>query len=184
MKSLTPHTVYYVRAYAVNSAGTGYGNEISFNSGFVIGTIHDGGFVFYNDGNGKGLICAHADDVNTAPWGCQYSTIGGTSTAVGTGAANTNAIINACSTVGIAARICNDFVIYTFNDWFLPSKDELNLMYTKLHTQNMGGFTGTTFYWTSSEHSSGSAFAQHFANGYQDSQSKGYNLRIRAVRAF
>lgn len=30
---LTPNTTYYVRAYATNSAGTGYGNEISFVTG-------------------------------------------------------------------------------------------------------------------------------------------------------
>ncbi len=29
---LTPNTTYYVRAYATNSAGTGYGNEISFQT--------------------------------------------------------------------------------------------------------------------------------------------------------
>ena len=32
---LTPETVYYVRAYAVNSAGTAYGNEVSFTSGLL-----------------------------------------------------------------------------------------------------------------------------------------------------
>lgn len=30
--SLTPGTVYYVRAYATNSVGTGYGNELTFTS--------------------------------------------------------------------------------------------------------------------------------------------------------
>lgn len=37
---LTPNTAYYVRAYATNSAGTGYGNEITFtttNSTIVTG---------------------------------------------------------------------------------------------------------------------------------------------------
>jgi hypothetical protein len=29
---LTPNTLYYVRAYATNSAGTGYGNELSFTT--------------------------------------------------------------------------------------------------------------------------------------------------------
>ncbi len=28
MSGLTPGTTYYVRAYAINSVGTGYGNEI------------------------------------------------------------------------------------------------------------------------------------------------------------
>lgn len=33
LTGLYPSTVYYVRAYAVNSAGTAYGNEVSFTSG-------------------------------------------------------------------------------------------------------------------------------------------------------
>jgi uncharacterized protein (TIGR02145 family) len=32
LTNLTPKTTYYVRAYATNSAGTGYGNEISFTT--------------------------------------------------------------------------------------------------------------------------------------------------------
>ena len=32
MSGLTPGTTYYVRAYAINSVGTGYGNEISFTT--------------------------------------------------------------------------------------------------------------------------------------------------------
>jgi uncharacterized protein (TIGR02145 family) len=32
LTNLTPKTTYYVRAYAINSAGTGYGNEISFTT--------------------------------------------------------------------------------------------------------------------------------------------------------
>jgi uncharacterized protein (TIGR02145 family) len=40
LSGLTPSTTYYVRAYATNSAGTGYGNEITFttsNSSIVMG---------------------------------------------------------------------------------------------------------------------------------------------------
>ncbi len=32
LTGLTPNTLYYVRAYATNSAGTGYGNELSFTT--------------------------------------------------------------------------------------------------------------------------------------------------------
>jgi hypothetical protein len=33
---LTPNTKYYVRAYATNSAGTSYGNEVTFNTNDII----------------------------------------------------------------------------------------------------------------------------------------------------
>jgi uncharacterized protein (TIGR02145 family) len=36
LTGLTPGTTYYVRAYAVNSLGIGYGNEVSFSSGPVV----------------------------------------------------------------------------------------------------------------------------------------------------
>ena len=33
---LTPNTKYYVRAYATNSAGTSYGNEVTFITGDIV----------------------------------------------------------------------------------------------------------------------------------------------------
>ena len=36
MSGLVPFTVYYVRAYATNSKGTGYGEELSFNTGSIV----------------------------------------------------------------------------------------------------------------------------------------------------
>jgi uncharacterized protein (TIGR02145 family) len=36
MTGLTPNTKYYVRAYATNSAGTSYGNEVTFNTNDII----------------------------------------------------------------------------------------------------------------------------------------------------
>ena len=36
LTGLTPGTTYYVRAYAISSLGTGYGNEVSFTSGPMV----------------------------------------------------------------------------------------------------------------------------------------------------
>lgn len=42
LTGLTPNTTYFVRAYAMNSAGIVYGNEISFTTlGLVAGTVSD-----------------------------------------------------------------------------------------------------------------------------------------------
>ncbi|MGZ3764243.1 MAG: hypothetical protein ACXVA2_06245, partial [Mucilaginibacter sp.] len=35
LTGLTPNTTYYVRAYATNSFGTGYGNQLTFTTGNV-----------------------------------------------------------------------------------------------------------------------------------------------------
>ena len=186
MTGLSPNTTYYVRAYATNIAGTGYGNEISFNSGRLIGSSFAGGLVFYNDGAGHGLVSAETDQSTGAEWGCDGTAIGGTSSAINTGAANTNAIVAGCTTAGIAAKLCYDLDLNTYTDWYLPSIDELNLMYVNLHTQSLGSFTAT-YYWSSSEYSgyeSDYAWLQDFSNGNQNLDNKNYTYYVRAVRAF
>ena len=183
MTGLSPNTIYYVRAYATNLAGTGYGNEISFNSGKVMGSTFGGGLVFYNDGAGHGLVCAPADQSTGAQWGCYGTAIGGTLTALNTGFANTNAIVAGCTTGGIAAQLCDTLALGGFTDWYLPAKDELNLMYVNLHTQSLGGFA-SNYYWSSSEDSAYYAWRQNFSNGYQSYNGKDYTGCVRAVRAF
>jgi hypothetical protein len=59
LTGLSPLTTYYVRAYATNSVGTSYGNELSLLTNVTIGTNYAGGIVFYIDGTGQhGLVCA------------------------------------------------------------------------------------------------------------------------------
>jgi hypothetical protein len=182
MADLLPGTVYYVRAYAVNIAGTGYGNQISFNSGYLFGTSFAGGLVFYNDGTGHGLVSATTDQ-SAATWGCFGTLIGGTSQALLTGAANTAIIVAACATAGTAAKICNDLVLNSFTDLFLPSVDELNLMYLNLHVHSFGGFTAG-YYWQSSEIDLNYAGVQSFVNGTWGARLKSATNLVRAVRAF
>jgi hypothetical protein len=50
-----------------------------------------------------------------------------------------------------AVRICDDLVINGFDDWFMPSRDELSYMYGNLHLKELGNFKNAQ-YWTSSVH--------------------------------
>jgi len=69
-----------------------------------------------------------------------------------------------------------------YDDWFLPSKDELNQMYQQRGV--IGGFA-SNYYWSSSESNSYSAWYQYFYNGYQYVNYKDINnRRVRACRAF
>lgn len=71
----------------------------------------------------------------------------------------------------------------THDDWYLPSKNELNILY---HNKTViGGFTNN-FYWSSSEDDSDGAWSQYFGNGNQGDDNKITVLlgRVRAVRAF
>jgi len=183
LTGLTTTTLYYVRAYAINSEGTIYGNQVSFTTHtYAIGLSYGGGIIFYLDGTYQhGLIAAPSDQSLGATWGCQGTSTGATGTAIGTGQANTTAIITACSVAGIAARICDDLVLNGYDDWFLPSKDELNQMYTQKNV--IGGLTGYD-YWSSSEYNISLAWPQIFDNGQQSYDNKYNAHNVRAIRAF
>lgn len=178
-----PKHDYRYRVYAFYGAFQSDYAEGLAHYVLTIGDIYKGGIVFYLDGNGGGLVCAQSDQSTGAKWGCRGTTIGGTGTGIGTGAANTTAIVAGCSETGIAARICDQLVLNGYNDWFLPSKDELNLMYKNLKLNGFGGFAAA-YYWSSSEYSSTNAWSQYFSNGYQYTNIKNYTVYVRAVRAF
>jgi hypothetical protein len=69
-----------------------------------------------------------------------------------------------------------------FNDWRLPTKDELNLIF--LQKESIGGFNLGMSYWSSTEYDNYRAWLQYFRNGYQSYYSKGSAANVRAVRAF
>ena len=169
-----------------------------FSCNLYIGQFYKGGYIFYLDATGcHGLVAAPVDQSTNAEWGCFSTLIGGTSAAVGTGQANTTAIVNGCATAGIAARLCDDLVYGGYDDWFLPSKDELDLMWNNLadpdgdndnsgpsDPNNIGGFAAD-FYWSSTEVDLSDAWSQDFSIGDQNFiGDKSVNVHVRAVRAF
>ena len=181
LSGLTAYTTYYVRAYATNSAGTAYGNEVSFTP-LAIGSSYQGGIIFYLDGFGGGLIAAPSEQSTGAKWGCQGTVItGADGTAIGTGNQNTIDIEAGCTTAGTAADICANLTLGGYSDWFLPSKDELNQMY--LNKAVIGGFTNN-WYWSSTEIDFNTAWLQDFYDGIQFNFYKVYTYSVRAVRAF
>ena len=108
-----------------------------------------------------------------------------TGTAVGSGKANTEAIIAAQGGGNYAAALCKELSINGFSDWFLPSKDELDLMYKNLKTKGSGGF-GEGWLWSSSQYdySYGYAWAQRFSDGDQIGSNEAGTYAVRACRAF
>ncbi|EHQ27931.1 NHL repeat-containing protein [Mucilaginibacter paludis] len=56
LTSLTPNTTYYVRAYATNSAGTGYGNVVKFKTNSATFAITATVSTFAGNANGGGFV--------------------------------------------------------------------------------------------------------------------------------
>jgi hypothetical protein len=193
LKNLTPNTTYYVRAYATNAAGTGYGNEISFNSGQVFGSTYAGGIVFYNDGTGHGLVCAPTDQsTGSVQWYNGTNAItGATGIAIGTGMNNTHTIVGLQGVGNYAAKICYDLVLNGYSDWYLPAIGELALM-GKLQDMKLYSFISTLnpqyHYWSSTEMSSTQAhvglLSKYVPNSYYGNKNDVTNFFVRAIRAF
>lgn len=158
-------------------------NSCEKDKKYTVGQSYGGGIIFYVDEKGEhGLISATSDQSIGMEWGC-YGTLIGTSTAIGTGQANTTAIVNKCNTA-LPAHICDDLVLNGYSDWFLPSIDELHEMY---HQKTViGGFNEDYAYWSSSEsEESGADAAQaQYFNGAQFGIVKATSQYVRAVRAF
>ena len=80
-----------------------------------------------------------------------------------------------------AMSYCADYTVGQYDDWHLPSKDELNKLYE--NKTAIGGFTDD-YYWSSKEFDSNNAWSQFFYYGNQYRLSKDITNYVRAVRAF
>ena len=168
-----------------------------------IGEKHGGGIVFFVSDNGQhGLIAAASDQSTGIQWyNGVYSFIADTiKEGVGAGAKKTAIIIAALSKDNpkgnFAAKVCADYSVTvdgsTYNDWYLPSIFELNLL--RLQKDTVGGFTnyyGET-YWSSSEDFEKRAATQTLCSSNNKivqikttrNWDKSLKNRVRAIRAF
>lgn len=163
---------------------------------YTIGDVGPaGGWVFYiTDGGLHGLEAAPEDQNggNRAQWGCYAEVVPGTfGAAVGTGSSNTDLILaHSCSITPRYGSKTHDAALHVkayslngHNDWFLPSRDELHLMYNNLPNNEYRSFA-SSYYWSSSRFSAYDAPILNFADGVKTSASKYFPVSVRAVRAF
>jgi len=85
---------------------------------------------------------------------------------------------------GSAAQRVTQLDINGFNDWFLPSRNELSHLYGNLHLRNLGNFRNE-WYWSSTGYARGNQrwfWAINMANGNNDTRNGTSEFRVRPIR--
>ena len=182
-----------------DSQALNYNSEASIDNNsceylqIEIGSIFQGGIVFYVDETGEhGLVAALEDMEGAYEWGCfELEVDGADETSIGTGYQNTIDIVGQnCQTQNgeiTAAQTSLNYESEGYSDWYLPSKDELDEMYNTIGNGslegNIGGFA-YTWYWSSSENNLSGAWSVFFMDGYSYGGNKNPALLVRVVRTF
>lgn len=206
--------------------GFSYTNMIGGDTqpNLAVGTNYQGGYIAYLfqvgdvgyiEGEKHGIIASTSDLSNGIRWG---NTNDGASTtydcinshngspyalpcAIGSGSSNTTLITSLNGAGSYAAKICEDYTItvngVSYDDWFLPSKDEMSELINS--ASSIGGLHWNTtvanyewapenYYWTST----GDVFQDRATTARSSAPNAGYNNRnfrgelcsVRAVRYF
>ena len=139
------------------------------------------------------------DELGNEQGALDYIVNGAKGTTIGTGKANTDAILALLlkpsypSTEFVtvpAAKAADDYIAGTYDDWFLPSKNELNALYQSKVLTVSGD---EHYYWSSSQHDDPNrnqcAWAQDFGTsdpGLQTEEAKNHDSRtyVRPIRSF
>ena len=173
-----------VESATVWNAGTNLfaGNLVV--SDYPIGsTGPGGGIVFYRKvaySDGWRYLEAAPVNQGVLAWASSlYFKVVSTGTAIGTGKANT-ALILAVDANAPAAKACADYRGGGYDDWFLPSEDELYEMYRA--RTHLGISSGS--FWSSSQQISEKAMHQNFSSNGVVLPYNTSLLSVRAIRAF
>lgn len=175
--------------------------SLAGNGGHYIGEKFGGGVIFhlYRDSTGveHGLILAPNDISISTAWDSTASCLAGTCVNVRyaestwNGAANTAAILNDVSSPFTAASQCANYSSGGFNDWYMPSLQELNMIWNNLFDVNrtmesMPGAETMRFavYWSSTEIDAIGAWMFSFMTGQSSYWDKIETYHLRAIRKF
>jgi hypothetical protein len=131
-----------------------------------------------------------------------WKDVAGLHNEVGFGKRNTQTIVehlNQLGETGRAAQLCASLDFDGFNDWFLPSRDELRVMFNCNFYRYVGdgqggrdfrpipiGLSSDTPYWSSSQYGiTGNAICMYWDTGLRTGKApKSQVYKVRAVRSF
>jgi hypothetical protein len=135
----------------------------------VPGAICANGSVYLGQQSGNKIYATDAAGESSQSWNngsTNYTITGFTSTA--DGSSNTAGLV-ALADAGApydAATFCDGLARHGYSDWYLPSRDELNLLWN-VGDPLAGVDTSGSWYWTSTEDDSDDAWLQRFSDGLQ-----------------
>ena len=173
------------KVYKIGDIGPGSG---------IIFYVDKGGFVVY-DGRGGEKVCHYLEmSKNTlggSNWFPEYGRKN-THTGLGYGKSNTYKILHTSTSESLtnencAAYKCSQYYTESTRagDWFLPSKDELDLMYKSQKMTVLKDCGDKTWHWSSSEYNHENAWIHNFESGIQADHLKDiFNNSVRAVHSF
>ena len=195
VSNLLPNTTYYVRAcITININGdVYYGQQQQFKTTGYFGPA--GGYVAFDKGetiDGWRYLEIHPTTLNYdinwtngGAWGNYGYFLSGTLSQVGLGAANTALISSSLTDANCAAKLCSNLILNGYNDWFLPSSEELLLISNSLRG---AGISVGNYAWTSTQYDADQAIACDYSSalsGYEIfPRTKNLNLNIYPVRRY
>jgi hypothetical protein len=182
---------YALNALSSSTSGNGFNH--------YVGELFGGGVIFhvFRDATGAehGLIVSLSDLSSSYQWSnINSQQLGVNAESVWNGPANTAAIISQSGHTTSAAALCDNFSGGGFTDWYLPSIQELNMLWNNLYNVNRtldsdgnpsSIIIGPQFYWSSTEISATVAlsfneYVGNTAGGDKDASPQ----YVRAVRAY
>ena len=185
-----PYAMYAKSAGTVSGGGTG-GNFTHY-----IGEEFGGGVIFHlwkdNAGVEHGLIVDKTDLSTAQVWSnIDQTLIGPSAQSSWDGLSNSNAIVGQAGHTSSAAALCLNSTNGGQNDWYLPSVQELNMLWNNYYTvaRSLTQISGATqlqpaYYWSSTEYNNGYAWNFTFFSGSAGTNNKVFTYYVRAVRAF
>jgi hypothetical protein len=188
--TLQLNTNYFVCAFATSLEGISYSQVFNFTTPTEItpqvGQLRFGGQIFYVDETGEHGLVAANQSIGNYSWGCENSTVNGADgTDIGMGEQNTMDIVSSCAETLIAASVALTYQNDGYTDWYLPSKDELMLIYSALYIDFYNVNTNYK-YWSSTEYNINSIFgwALNFSSGTFLGHGKTAQNLVLPIRSF
>jgi len=187
-----PYALYAKSAGSVSGGGSGGGFT------HYIGEEFGGGVIFHlwKDALGveHGLIIDKTDLSTAQVWSnIDAILIGSSAQSNWDGLSNSNAIFGQAGHTSSASALCLNSTIGGQSDWYLPSIQELNMLWNNYYTvaRSLTQISGATqlqpaYYWSSTELDSNFVWSFDFLTGYAYDyfSYKNFTYYVRAVRAF